>query len=1088
MTTAASPPHSPANIVVGKVTNSRRHSRRAHSAAHFSSTSNSASAARYAAAGFDPSRPGHYPHSHTPDYVSRDSLSSNPSRVPSLDASSPSGSTAPQHIPPSLAALPTNRFAPSHHFPPKLNTAKLATVQHHPVHSSRPFAHPDPAATPGLPSPAHGADFMLSRNPRRRPPHRIMSDLVADVGNFLRRDHARSNPRHATPRPQRRHPVEDEDEDDGPLSAREPLLSSADLVGSDDMPNESTSMPQLAVHINVIPLTPQHHHNLHAVASINDPIASDAVSPSHTPLRRSADTRPPPSRLIQRPLSPTSQVSQPVHQPSRWSADSTALPSSSVSSSPLQHYPRPLSRPLSPSHHTHDIPSAPAAAAPSYSADAIVTPLPTSRLPDPPSARSSTDALPLPNRMSADAVPGRQPLHQQSPLLHRTQSNPSATAAAHALAHTRRPRARPRPPPLITTPDSPGFSRGGAEADNSPVPLLVPLVPSTPQRTSPDPRIAPPSIPKRDETLTSLVTDPEESDLTDGATARRKPTTASVNNGSGAKTNASVDSTDNVNGKVKTKSKNRIPFDEDEPIAYSRKQITYWNTEVKGEVKGDELRRRSRDDRRKTSSRKRPSNHGQAASNVGGSGSNLPCDQNVFTLDEANDVLLSDRNVSPKLLQIEHREVQNGFIPIDIGEVTEDDFRFGPDESFTDGGFIIWRNGRIETPEKVMRKTSDGLVVEGIPTSSNNLIIVRSLDEFQESFVFKNSPNCRNNNGKTLGRGAAGRVYLAVHKPSKRKIAVKEINFYDKHKREQLRKELVTLISHQSRFLVRSYGAFHDERGRVHVTLEYMDRGSLSDVIQKVGPIPEHVICKIAEHCLRGLCFLHSNHILHRDVKTGNILLSQKLCRAKLSDFGLARDLKEGQQDVTNCDGETNSVTNTFVGTPAYMSPERLNGQKYTYASDIWALGISLIECALGRCPFDNMRSYFDYVQAVESTPAELIYGKVSKELYDLISLMTDIKAENRPKARDLLENDWILSGMGSSHLFRDWLKQLPQIDRDFDKRGQHGHGGGSSSHHHGHHGKSSHKSDYSSGNTKTYSKSSKSSSKSKDSKVRKGI
>lgn len=370
------------------------------------------------------------------------------------------------------------------------------------------------------------------------------------------------------------------------------------------------------------------------------------------------------------------------------------------------------------------------------------------------------------------------------------------------------------------------------------------------------------------------------------------------------------------------------------------------------------------------------------------------------------------------------RYFDDSFSSGNLSEVQEDDFQMvGDDGTVYDGGFILFNDGRIQTPEKLMRKTSDGLAVEGVPTSSSNLIIVRSLSEFRKSHSLKSNRS----GGSTLGRGAAGRVYLAVHRPSKKKIAVKEINFFHQEKRKQLCKELVTLISHRSRFLVRSYGAFHDGNGIVHVTLEYMDCGSLADIIRKRGSVPEAVICKIAEHCLRGLCFLHSNHILHRDVKTANILLSRKLCRAKLSDFGLACDLKENVND----EDRTDSVTKTFVGTLKYMSPERLHGQEYTYASDIWALGVSLIECVLGRCPFEKLNGFFDVLHATESPLAEQVRGRVSPKLFDLIRLMTDREACKRPTAKDLLQHDFIQSGKNDVNAMRKWLDGVPRLHSD---------------------------------------------------------
>lgn len=355
----------------------------------------------------------------------------------------------------------------------------------------------------------------------------------------------------------------------------------------------------------------------------------------------------------------------------------------------------------------------------------------------------------------------------------------------------------------------------------------------------------------------------------------------------------------------------------------------------------------------------------------------------------------------------------------DMLEVTEDHFVFGADGSFHDGGFIISSDGLLEQPERLMRKTSDGLAVEGVPPSSNNLIIVKSLDEFRKSFTFKAKSKLKSKEGSsTLGRGAQGRVYLANHEPTGRKIAVKEINVYDEEKRNQLKKELQTLFNHQSRFLVRSFGAFYDGEGVVHVTLEYMDRGALADIVRERGRISEPVLCKIAEHCLRGLGFLHDNHILHRDVKTGNILLSRKLCRAKLSDFGLARDLEEGS-----------SVTDTFVGTLAYMSPERLYGSEYTYASDIWGLGISILECALGRYPFEKPQSYFDYLDAAQSNPSSLVENEVSPELLDFIRKCTDVDPKARPRARELLEHPFIVqSRKDGANALRKWLDTIPRL------------------------------------------------------------
>lgn len=359
-----------------------------------------------------------------------------------------------------------------------------------------------------------------------------------------------------------------------------------------------------------------------------------------------------------------------------------------------------------------------------------------------------------------------------------------------------------------------------------------------------------------------------------------------------------------------------------------------------------------------------------------------------------------------------------------LAEVTEDSFILQIENTYIDGGFVISLNGLEGTPEKLVRKVSNGFDIDGVPTSSRNLIIVRSFDEFTRISTIRSDG--------VLGLGITSSVYLARHEPTGKRVAVKQINAFDEEKREQLKKELTTLISHESRFLVRSHGAFYDGKLGVHIVLEYMDRGSLEDVVSLFGNIPESVLCRITEHCLRGLKFLHENHVLHRDVKTGNILLSRRLGRAKLGDFGLARDLKESNPNGNSIGEGSTSETRTFVGTFAYMSPERLHGDSYTYASDIWGLGMVVVECALGRAPFDSLHQYFDIVQAVEGTPpASLVEGKVSGDLVDFIRLSTAHNPKRRPTASQLLRHRWIEKGREDPDALRRWLHELPGLHHD---------------------------------------------------------
>jgi mitogen-activated protein kinase kinase len=114
---------------------------------------------------------------------------------------------------------------------------------------------------------------------------------------------------------------------------------------------------------------------------------------------------------------------------------------------------------------------------------------------------------------------------------------------------------------------------------------------------------------------------------------------------------------------------------------------------------------------------------------------------------------------------------------------------------------------------------------------------------------------------------------------------------------------------------------------------------SLDWVSRTFGPVRVDVLGKIAEAVLGGLAYLYSAHrIMHRDLKPSNILVNSK-GSIKLCDFGVSSEL-EG------------SIAETFVGTGTYMAPERIQGSPYTVKSDVWSVGLSLMELAIGKFPF----------------------------------------------------------------------------------------------------------------------------------------
>lgn len=194
---------------------------------------------------------------------------------------------------------------------------------------------------------------------------------------------------------------------------------------------------------------------------------------------------------------------------------------------------------------------------------------------------------------------------------------------------------------------------------------------------------------------------------------------------------------------------------------------------------------------------------------------------------------------------------------------------------------------------------------------------------------------------KELGAGNGGSVKMVEHVPSKT-IMAKKIVLIDAKPaiRKQILRELQILHDCRSPYIISFFGAFIADPN-ICICMEFADKGSLDGVYKKIGPVDGEVVGRVALCVLEGLTYLYDVHrIIHRDIKPCNILLFST-GKIKICDFGVSGEL-------------INSIADTFVGTSTYMSPERIQGAAYTVKSDVWSLGISLIELALGRFPFSD--------------------------------------------------------------------------------------------------------------------------------------
>ncbi|XP_022656451.1 dual specificity mitogen-activated protein kinase kinase 1-like [Varroa jacobsoni] len=343
---------------------------------------------------------------------------------------------------------------------------------------------------------------------------------------------------------------------------------------------------------------------------------------------------------------------------------------------------------------------------------------------------------------------------------------------------------------------------------------------------------------------------------------------------------------------------------------------------------------------------------------------------------------------------------------------------------------------QIDTSLEALRRTLEGLDIDDQQR--------KRLEAFlsQKQKVGELTAEDFENLGE-LGAGNGGVVTKVLHKPTGLIMARKLIHLEVKPAiRNQIIRELKVLHECNSPHIVGFYGAFYSD-GEINVCMEYMDGGSLDLVLKKAGRIPENILGKVTIAVLKGLSYLREKHqIMHRDIKPSNMLVNSR-GEIKICDFGVSGQLID-------------SMANSFVGTRSYMSPERLQGTHYTVQSDIWSLGLSLVEMAIGRYPIPppdskelsaifgaqynplanpqdqqpttmSIFELLDYI--VNEAPPTVPQGVFSDDFKDFVDRCLKRNPSERGDLKTLMDHPWIKQSEQENVDFSGWVCQTVGVN-----------------------------------------------------------
>lgn len=261
---------------------------------------------------------------------------------------------------------------------------------------------------------------------------------------------------------------------------------------------------------------------------------------------------------------------------------------------------------------------------------------------------------------------------------------------------------------------------------------------------------------------------------------------------------------------------------------------------------------------------------------------------------------------------------------------------------------------------------------------------------------------------KKVGQGASGSVYVArpmTNEFQLKKVAIKQMDLASQPRKELIVNEIIVMKESQHANIVNFLDAYLRGTNDLWVVMEYMEGGALTDIIDN-NSLSEEQIATISGETCKGLQHLHHQNIIHRDIKSDNVLLDYQ-GHVKITDFGFCAKLTDQKNKRA-----------TMVGTPYWMAPEVVKQKEYGAKVDVWSLGIMAIEMIESEPPYLNEEPLKAlYLIATNGTPKLKHPERLSKDIKAFLSVCLCVDVNYRASTDELVNHEFLKKGCGLQSL-----------------------------------------------------------------------